>query len=167
MIEIEITQEMKKRAWRKAREMGEINNSITKGDGNIAGFLGEEVANNVIKGNINNTYNYDIVKGSVTYDVKTKRCTSEPKPYYECSVAAYNTKQKCDYYVFVRLENINGRWTRACLLGYCGKEDYFKNARFLQKGKRDGNNNFQVKSDCYNMEIGDLKSVEQICQHSS
>jgi len=167
MIEIEITQKMKERAWRKAREMGEINNSITKGDGNIAGFLGEEVANNVIKGDINNTYDYDIVKNGVTYDVKTKRCTSEPKPYYECSVAAYNTKQKCDHYIFVRLENVNGRWTRAWLLGCYGKYDYFKNARFLKKGQTDGNNNFKVKADCYNMEIGSLKSVEKICQHNS
>ena len=102
MIEIEITQKMKERAWRKARQMGEINNSITKGDGNIAGFLGEEIANNLIKGDIKNTYDYDIIKDGVKYDVKTKRCTSEPKPYYECSVAAFNTKQKCDYYVFVR-----------------------------------------------------------------
>ena len=166
MIEIEITQEMKKRAWRKSREMGEINNSITKGDGNIAGFLGEEVANHVIKGGINNTYDYDIVKNDVTYDVKTKRCTSQPKPYYECSVAAFNTKQKCDYYVFVRLENINRKWTRACLLGACGKEDYFKNARFLERGQKDGDNNFRVKADCYNMEIRDLESVEKICQQS-
>mgnify|MGYP001579492667 CR=1 FL=1 len=163
MIEIEITQKMKERAWRKAREMGEIHNSITKGDGNIAGFLGEEVANNVIKGDINNTYDYDIVKNGVTYDVKTKRCTSEPKPYYECSVAAYNTKQKCDHYVFVRLENVNGRWTRAWLLGCCEKEDYFKSARFLKKGKTDGNNNFKVKADCYNMEIRSLKPMEKIC----
>ena len=132
MIEIEITQDMKKRAWRKARQMGEINNSITKGDGNIAGFLGEEVANDIIKGDISNTYDYDIVKDGVKCDVKTKRCTSEPKPYYECSVAAYNTKQKCDYYVFVRLENINGRWTRAWVLGCCNKNKYFKNARFLK-----------------------------------
>ena len=126
---------MERRSQRKAREMGEINNSITHGDGNIAGFLGEEVANSIIKGKINNTYDYDITKDDVHYDVKTKRCTSEPKGYYECSVAAFNTKQNCDHYVFVRLENINGRWTRAWLLGRCGKEDYFKNARFLKKGK--------------------------------
>jgi len=42
MIEIKITEEMKKRAWAKSREMGIIRNSIMKGDGNIAGFLGEE-----------------------------------------------------------------------------------------------------------------------------
>ena len=166
MIEIEITQDMKKRAWRKARQMGEINNSITKGDGNIAGFLGEEVANNIIKGDINNTYDYDIVKDGVTYDVKTKRCTSEPKPYYECSVASFNIKQKCDHYVFVRIENIKGKWTRAWILGSCKKDKYFKRARFLTKGQKDGDNNFRVKADCYNMEIRNLESVEKICQQS-
>ena len=43
MIEIKITERMKQRAWRKARSMGKLKNSITAGDGNIAGFLGEEV----------------------------------------------------------------------------------------------------------------------------
>ena len=97
MIEVEITEDMKKRAWAKSREMGVLNNSIMKGDGNIAGFIGEEVANLVIKGIISNTYDYDIVDDEdIKYDVKTKRCTSAPKPYYDCSVANFNTKQQCD-----------------------------------------------------------------------
>ena len=160
MIEVKITDDMKKRAWSKSREMGEINNSITRGDGNIAGFLGEEVANSLIKGEINNTYDYDIIKGKTKYDVKTKRCTSAPKPYYDCSVAAFNTRQKCDNYVFVRIENINGRWGRAWVLGSYNKDQYFKDARFLKKGKIDGNNGFKVKADCYNLPIRDLKGVE-------
>jgi len=159
MIEIKITEEMKKRAWSKARSMGEINNSITKGGGNIAGFLGEEVANKIIKGDINNTYDYDIIKNGVTYDVKTKRCTSKPKEYYECSVAAFNTKQKCDHYVFVRIENIKGRWGRAWILGCYEKNAYFEDARFLKKGQIDGNNKFKVKADCYNIAIKNLKEV--------
>ena len=142
---------MERRSQRKAREMGEINNSITHGDGNIAGFLGEEVANSIIKGKINNTYDYDITKDDVHYDVKTKRCTSEPKGYYECSVAAFNTKQNCDHYVFVRIENVGGKWGRAWILGSYGKERYFKDARFLKKGNIDGDNNFKVKADCYNI----------------
>ena len=74
MIEVKITEDMKKRAWAKSREMGVIKNSIMKGDGNIAGFLGEEVANVVIDGTINNTYDYDLVAQDGTkYDVKTKR----------------------------------------------------------------------------------------------
>lgn len=159
MIEIKITEEMKKRAWSKARSMGEINNSITKGGGNIAGFLGEEVANKIIKGDINNTYDYDIIKNGVTYDVKTKRCTSKPKEYYECSVAAFNTKQKCDHYVFVRIENIKGKWGRAWILGCYEKNAYFEDARFLKKGQIDGNNKFKVKADCYNIAIKNLKEV--------
>ena len=153
MIEVKITEEMKKKAWRKAREMGEINNSITKGDGNIAGFLGEEVANSIIDGDVTNTYDYDIIKDGRKFDIKTKRCTGEPKSYYDCSVAAFNTRQKCDEYVFVRIENIKGKWGRAWILGYYPKDEYFKDARFLKKGQKDGNNNFTVKADCYNMEI--------------
>ena len=70
MIEIKITEQMKQRAWRKARQMGKLKQSITKGDGNIAGFLGEEIANFIIKGQITNTYDYDIITNRGTrYDV--------------------------------------------------------------------------------------------------
>ena len=70
--------------------MGEIRNSITSGMGNMAGFIGEQVANEVIKGIINNTYDYDIIEDNILWDVKTKRCTSRPRPHYECSIAALN-----------------------------------------------------------------------------
>ncbi len=162
MIEVEITEQMKKRAWRKAREMGKLKNSITKGQGNIAGFLGEEVANSILDGTIDNTKDYDIVCDELTYDVKTKRCTSEPKPDYDCSVAAYNTVQKCDRYIFVRVEWKNNRWGRAWVLGWCDKEEYFSSAKKLFKGQRDGSNWFKVKSNCYNMSIEDLNKMEEL-----
>jgi hypothetical protein len=162
MIEVEITPAMKKRAQRKAREMGKLKGSITKGQGNIAGFLGEEVANTVLQGTIKNTRDYDIIKDGITYDVKTKRCTSAPEEYYDCSVAAFNTVQKCDRYVFVRIENINGRWGRAWICGWIDKEEYFEHARFLHKGERDGDNWFTVKADCYNMAISGLYYMEDL-----
>ena len=158
MIEVKITDDMKTRAWRKAREMGKLNNSITKGAGNIAGFLGEEIANEVIGGKITNTYDYDIVDDDgFRYDVKTKRCTSEPRGYYECSVAAYNTKQSCDYYVFVRIENVKHKWKRSWVLGAYDKESYFKDAKFLKRGQYDPDNGFIVKADCYNIPINKLE----------
>jgi len=49
MIEVKITELMKKRAWHKARSMGKLKNSILQGGGNIAGFLGEEVVNYLIE----------------------------------------------------------------------------------------------------------------------
>jgi|TARA_R110000751_G_scaffold42764_3_gene99045 hypothetical protein len=160
MIDVKITEQMKQRAWSKSREMGTLKNSITSGGGNIAGFLGEQVANEVLKGEVTNTYNYDIVgKGGVRYDVKTKRCTSQPKDYYECSIAALQIKQDCDHYVFVRIENINGKWGRAWVLGSYDKESYFKDAKFLKEGQIDGDNNFRVRADCYNIAIKDLKKI--------
>ena len=162
MIEVVITGEMKKRAWAKSREMGVIKNSIMKGDGNIAGFLGEEVANSVIGGIINNTYDYDLVSNDITYDVKTKRCTSPPRDFYECSIAEYNTKQKCDRYVFVRIENKNGRWGRAWVLGWMNKKDYFKKAVKLKKGDVDESNGFVVRANCHNMKIKDLRDFKEV-----
>ena len=157
MIEVKITEDMKKRAWAKSREMGVIKNSIMKGDGNIAGFLGEEVANVVIDGTINNTYDYDLVsKDGLKYDVKTKRCTSAPKPFYDCSVANFNTKQKCDRYVIVRIENKNRRLGRAWVLGWMGHDEYFKKARKLTKGQIDPSNGFVVRADCHNVAISEL-----------
>ena len=165
MIEVQITQEMKKKAWRKAREMGIIRNSILKGGGNIAGFLGEEVANQLIQGEINNTYDFDIShsneSSTVTYDVKTKRCTSAPKPFYECSIAAYNTKQKCDRYAFVRIEWVDRVWGCAWLLGWLSHDEYFAKATSLQKGQIDPSNGYIVKADCYNVKISELRKFRK------
>ena len=162
MIEVSITDSMKKRAWKKSSNMGVVHNSITKGAGNIAGFIGEEIANSIIDGSINNTYDYDIVtKSGIKYDVKTKRCTSEPKDFYECSVANYNTKQKCDRYAFVRVEYHNRRWGRAWLLGWLTHDEYFAKAKKLTKGEIDRSNGFIVKADCYNVPISELRQFRR------
>ena len=157
MIEINITEAMINSAKRKAKEMGVLKNSIVKGDGNEAGFVGEEVANIVLGGEISNTYEYDIVSEGITYDVKTKRCTSVPKPHYECSVADFNTKQKCDRYIFVRIEFEDMKWGRAWVLGYCDKSEYFEKSVKKLKGEKDGSNGFTIRSDCHNLPISKLK----------
>ena len=41
MIEVEITDEMIHEARKYAKELGNLKNSIEKGAGNLAGFLGE------------------------------------------------------------------------------------------------------------------------------
>lgn len=158
MIEIFITQEMLERAKEKAIEMGKINNSICSGEGNLAGFIGEQAANEVIKGTINNTYDYDILDPNDFWDVKTKRCTTKPRPYYECSVAAFNTRQKCSKYIFVRLLHEGNTYIKAYILGWLSREDYYKKSKFLKKGDLDSSNNFIVRADCYNVKISDLNS---------
>lgn len=154
MIEIKITDEMYRLAWAKSRDMGKLKKSITEGDGNIAGYLGEALALSVIGGRIENTLDYDIVApNNIRIDVKTKRCTSIPLSHYECSVAAQNTVQDCDYYAFTRVEFLNGEYTRGWYLGHISKYEYYGLARKLFKGQRDGDNFFKVKANCYNLPI--------------
>jgi len=160
MMELAITPEMIKEAKQKDKEMGTLKNSITKGKGNLAGFLGEILANKALKGRISNTYQYDIVlEDGKTVDVKTKNTTVKPLPSYDCSIAAFNITQKCDLYCFVRVKN---DLTKGWVLGVYDKSEYFKDSVFMKKGEVDPSNNFVVKSDCYNLKINKLKEIEEV-----
>lgn len=153
----EIKPEWIEEAKRKAKKLGILNNSITEGEGNICGFIGELMVADLVKGEIKNTYDYDILKKNIAIDVKTKRCTSEPKDFYECSVAAFNTNQKCHFYVFCRiLENLKKGW----ICGIIRKDDYYKQSTFHKKGEYDPSNDWYFKADCYNLKIKDLIKFE-------
>ena len=158
MIEVQITKEMLHEAYDKASELGILNNSILKGKGNFTGFLGEQVALKVLGGEWCNTYNYDILLNGKRIDVKTKQTTVKPLPHYECSVAAFNTKQDCDEYAFVRvLKDYTVGW----FLGTMPKKEYFDRATFLRKGDTDPSNGFTVRADCYNLSIDSLGDTHE------
>jgi len=160
MIKVEITTAMKQRATRNANATGRLYNSITRGKGNAIGYLGEEIACAVLGGTKQNNskqYNIDydlLLDNGVTIEVKTKRTSVEPKDYYECSVAATNTEQKCDYYCFVRVHDSR---TSGWFLGVIPKKKFYKNAKFMKKGTLDPDNGFVVKADCYNLPISKLE----------
>ena len=154
MQEVEITDEMLLEARKSAKELGKLKNSIEKGAGNLAGFIGEILVRETFGYKSESTYDYDLVdQTGLKIDVKTKRTTVTPQPNYECSVAAFNTKQKCDKYVFVRvLNDLSKGW----ILGEMNKGDYFESATYMPKGKIDPANGFRVKANCYNVAIQDL-----------
>lgn len=160
-IEVEITDVMINHARRKAKEMGQLQNSITMGMGNLVGFIGEEVATYVLKqhnSNVKhiNTYDYDILVGDMRVDVKTKSTSVAPLPHYSNSVASFNTSQKCDVYAFVRVKkDLTTSW-------WCGvieKDLFFKEAVFMKKGSMDDDNKYVVKADCYNLPISQLREM--------
>lgn len=155
MIEINVDGDMLLEARDKAAEMGRLRNSITGGGGNIAGFIGEAIAQRVLGGKLDNTYDYDLVlDNGLKIDVKTKMTTVVPLPTYDCSVAALNTEQDCDFYCFVRVKkDLTVGW----YLGVYSKEHYIRDATFMQKGMTDPANGYVVKSDCYNIPINKLK----------
>jgi hypothetical protein len=157
MLEVKITEGHLKRAKMLDSSMGTLRNSITNGEGNLSGFLGEVIVGEILKARHDNTYDYDLVLSTgETVDVKTKRTNFPPKYGYDCSVAAFNTKQKCDYYAFVRVKN---DLTTAWVLGFYPKQLYFEHAKFHRKGEFDESNKFTFKADCYNLPISGLREL--------
>lgn len=160
MIEVLITPEMIKEAKKKAKELGVLKNSITKGDGNVAGILGELVVVEATGSTLSNTKDYDVLRpDGKTSDVKSKRCSGKPESHYECSVADFNTSQKCDYYIFVRVMK---DFSKAWIVGELPKNEYFEKAVFVQQGQFDPANNWRCKADCYNVPISNLNEVSQV-----
>ena len=153
MIEVDITDDMLIKAREKSVEMGKLHNSILRGKGNMSGFIGEQIALQILDGKWDNTFDYDLVVNDKKVDVKTKQTSVKPLPHYECSIAKLNTKQKCDAYAFVRILN---DFSKGWYLGVLTKEDYYDKATFLRKGDVDPSNNYTVKADCYNVRIDEL-----------
>jgi len=155
MIEVNVPRRMLQSAQRQAVDMGELNNSIRQGEGNVYGFVGELVFAKVTGANPNNTYDWDVeMDDGRTVDVKSKCVTTSPLPHYECSVAAIGTNQNCDYYAFVRvLKDCTVAW----YLGALPKTDFLQRATFMEAGVwRDPDNGWSPTIDCYNIPISDL-----------
>ena len=144
-----------KRVKARAAKLPLLNNSIRHGEGSLVAYIGEEVVKSVLRGEIKDTYDYDIVYQNLKVDVKTKERTVAPRPYYECSVADFNTQQDCDEYAFVSVLNT---LKEAWYLGKISKPDFYKKAVFHRKGEIDPANNFTFKADCYNIPISLLHS---------
>lgn len=158
MIEIRVSDSTLLEARNMAEEMGKLHNSITSGQGNVAGFIGELICKNLLNAEHCNTKDYDLIlPDGLKVDVKTKRTSVKPKPEYDCSVAKLSLHQQCDAYAFCRVKN---DYTLCWFLGLIGHDEYFSKAKFLEKGDIDPSNNYTVKSSCYNLSIKDLQSEE-------
>ena len=158
MIEVQITEEMIENAEEKAREMGKLRNSILRGEGSVAGFIGEQIALKVLGGEWSNTYEYDmILPDGRTVDVKTKQRGVPPRSHYNCSVSNFNPNQKCDLYGFVSiLKNRKKGW----FLGTIPKQEFMDRAMFATQGTHDPSNNFNTPASCYNLTIEELQNVQ-------
>lgn len=157
MIEIPITPETRYYADFESEKIGVLKNSITEGKGNLAGYIGKKVVADYLGVPVNPSTDFDMVYDGNRINVKTKRTNYPPSKVYECSIAAFNTNQQCDWYVFTRVHN---DLSRAWILGYMGKHEYFATARFLKKGDYDHTNRFQTKADCYNVSIMKLHDLK-------
>ena len=88
MIKLDFTKDMIRSAREKAESLGSINNSILRGGGNVAGYLGEEALAPYINATIvsNNRglekYNHDLlIESGDRFEVKQNEEQSAPRPH--------------------------------------------------------------------------------------
>ena len=141
----------------------ELKGSVTKGEGNIFGALGEIIIYDIYKSkgsivDFNSTYDYDMIIDGHKVDIKSKKYTSRftPSIKWNLNISDYNTNQKCDYYFFV---GISDNLEVAYLYGYIKPELFYKVSAFNKKGEIDPNGNgiFRFKGDCHNINISQLE----------
>ena len=172
MISLTFDSHMLQRAKEKALSLGSLNNSILKGAGNLAGYLGEEALSPHISAEIvsNNRgtdkYNHDLlVSTGKRVEVKTKRRTVAPRDYYDVSVAKTSSHQQPDIYAFISIEferatkdhpkryyGLKNIW----LCGFMPAEEYWKRATLWEKGKIDKRNGFKTHVTMYNLQMKEL-----------
>lgn len=164
IVEIPLTDDMRKLAKINAKKIGTLKNSIRKGDGNMVGCLGEIAFAYLMDGTLDNDYDHDVEVNGVTFEVKTKETTVVPTPDYEGSVATCNLKQKANAYVFMRVsKDLQTAW----LCGIIRNDLFLSNARRLKKGQNDGSNGFIVKQDCLNMYYRDMILTEKAASYAA
>ena len=157
MIEIKITDDQRKRA-EELYEFNVLKGSVTEGEGNKVGALGEIIVldHYIDKAEYVGDYNYDLIIKDKKVDVKTKKQTVPPRPEHKANIFAYNTTQKCDFYCFVAIHSsLKTGW----ILGWKAKEKFFEEATFRRKGEVDetgSNKGWTFKHDCYVMTNADL-----------
>jgi len=177
LISIPWDDRMVTRAQKKAKQLGGIRNSILKGGGNAAGYLGEEAVASYIEAQIiscdkgSNKYDYDIwARDDRKIEVKTKRRTVKPLDYYDVSVAKTSTHQRPELYIFVSIEfeNMTMKESRRLyrgiksiwIVGQAEPEDYFARAKIWKTGEIDKRNGFKTHVDMYNLPISEIEPLD-------
>ncbi len=161
-IKIQIAPEQLTRA-KNLYQFNNIKNSISKGESQIYGAIGEIVVwdwlcQNEIETEYHGTKDYDLICDVVTIDVKTIRVNVQPNNEHNANISAHNTKQKTFMYFWVYvLEDMSCAW----LVGWLDKESFFEEATFNKQGTKDGLN-WEFKSDTYSLKIKHLIPADDL-----
>ena len=162
MLQLPFDNKMIREATDWAENLGGIYNSITRGDGNYAGRLGELALAKHLSVEVKDRKDYDIIYDGKKIEVKTKRRAVKPKPEYTVNVASTSKHQKPDSYAFISIEyadrDSGGNYSdlqHIWLCGYKSVEQFFEEAGFWPKGTP-APPFFKPHRDMYVMKIGEL-----------
>ena len=181
IIQLEYTDEMIERAYKKAEKLGALRGSSTKGAGNFAGYLGEEAVANYLGVRVSSCddgdakFHYDMTWMNQKIDVKTKkRGYGIPRLNFDGSIETFNTKQKCDSYIFASIsyknknyykpyENPRDEHKDISAIHLCvviNKDEYYSKATLHKKGTIDPTNEFEFRKDRYNLLYSEMYPVD-------
>ena len=162
MLQLPFDNKMIREATNWAENLGGIYNSITKGDGNYVGRLGELALAKHLGVEVEDHKDYELIYNDSKVEVKTKRRATKPKSNYTVNIASTSRHQKPDTYAFLSVEysdrDSGGNYSdllKIWLCGYKSAEQFFEEAEFWPKGTPDPPF-FKAHSDMYVMKIGEL-----------
>jgi len=160
MIEIDIKREQIERA-EELFSFRNLKNSITKGESQIYGALGEIVVLDYYeKHGVNAQYvgsfDYDIIIANKKVDVKTKKVNNPPQLEHNATIPACNVLQKTDIYYFVY---VMSDMTKAYLVGWLYKDEFFAKAELKKSGEVD-RLGWTFKADTYVTQLKNLNIIK-------
>ncbi len=146
-----------KQAFERSQKLGVTPGSFTRGVGRMTGFLGE-VAFGLLYPEARyvggRSFTHDYSLGGKKIDIKSKSCSSRPKPHFTASV---NCPQSRDpsayYYYFVRVRK---DLSRAWLLGWVPTKSLLKQGEYKRRGEKDSEG-FTYKVSGYHLPIKCLR----------
>lgn len=153
-----------KTAELEAKAMGALNRSILKGNGNVAGILGELAVLRYfgyLNARRNNTYNHDLIIKGFRFDVKTKRRKVDPQPHHCGTIPSYSD-QSCHAYIFTSVCYVGDNPSHVHLCGWVGKDRFKKEAINYKKGDVNPENGWVCSMDCYCMDYSKMKSITSL-----
>ena len=160
MISLEIPKDIVEDIKSKPDPIGELPNSILEGEGNIYNAVAVQVFERCLGltaiTSKPNRYHYNLEHDGRKIELKVKVVNSEPRSYYETSIADSNTNQKCDDYLFGRVKT---DFSKIWILGSLPRDEYFKRARFRKVGDVDPSNGQIAKQSCHQVRIDELDTT--------
>lgn len=159
MIKLNITDEQIIEA-QKLYNFKALNNSITEGESQIYGALGEVMVMDFLR-SLNKpvqyigSYDYDLEINGKKIDVKTIKTDKEPTNDFNANISAFNTRQQTDFYLWCSVaESMNYGY----IIGYLEKDEFYRVAELKKKGQIDFGS-WVFKSDTYTTKVKNIKKI--------
>jgi len=159
MIELNVNSNQLERA-KTLYDFKTLNNSISKGKGNLIGALGEIMVFDYYKNKGKEAihaqnFNYDLLIDGYKIECKTLASNVPCQINFNCHLSTFNDQQDCDYYCFIHALN---DYSKVWLKGMLPKHEVNQLKTFKKKGDLDGK--FAFKEDTWIIKNYQLKKIK-------